>query len=157
MVNVREITSQVTVVNNLFTYPNGTQGLQYVNQTGNITMTGLAAFQAMYVRITPVACTGQPCLMWELYTPCAYAEYFGWQQGAGYYNTNQPQHMPALADWSFVGGVQDISGSYSTKTLALSGLVAICAGSGLVMTAFPPSVGGATWRGPALDTTNYVW
>ena len=61
------------------------RGLTDVQYTGTTTLVDTTAVQAAHVRLHALPdMQGQPArVLVELYTPCAYAEFFGWQPGRG--------------------------------------------------------------------------
>ena len=64
----------------------GGEGLEAVQKTGAVTVLNISAVTAAFVRLVPWAWVGAPALRAELYTPCVFAEYFGWQAGRGISN-----------------------------------------------------------------------
>eukprot|EP00048_Salpingoeca_helianthica_P024095 m.29661 g.29661 ORF g.29661 m.29661 type:complete len:1720 (-) comp9183_c1_seq2:38-5197(-) len=84
-------TDQSSVVNTLFIPPNNTGDMSnstfFVNLTGPTNSSAsLPSSLARYVRFIPLAGSGgtlPASLSVELYTPCVFAEFFGWQPGRG--------------------------------------------------------------------------
>ena len=106
------------------------------------------AVTALYVRLVPLAnSSAGPSLAFELFTPCVYAEFFGWQPGRGQgINGAVGLNLPTT-DWNLYG--QAWQSLTPASTTALSGP------TGLAVTKFP--IGGyVVWAlNQALNLTLY--
>jgi hypothetical protein len=87
-----------------------------------------------YVQFSVTQTDGQhPTLRAEVYTPCLYAEYFGWQPGLGYDGTT----LRPGNSWTLRGTAPDIP---------LTGCTATTRDTGLLVTFNPDNqCTGVTW------------
>ncbi len=135
------------MLSQLLTFGNSSQAISVadVQATGAVNLSTIAAFQATHVRIIPLSINGSGAMGVELYTPCAYAEYFAWQAGRGY--TNGGYVGIDSTTWSVRTGFGALLTGTSYNALATR--------SGLLIRVLPAT--GLTWVSPQLDLTSYFW
>ena len=140
-----DLTAQAGVASTLFAFgDNTTIGAAEVAATGSVAMQlGTAAVFATHVRFTPLSSAGAWGLRVEVYTPCAYAAYFGWQAGRGY----SGGALTSGADWTLA---TNTLGALTSPTVS-----AVAEAQGLLVAGAVSS--GIMWIGPVLDLSDYFW